>query len=191
MNSPLLSFVVLIISMLQIQQSSCQQDSKINKPLLPLAVGNEWIYSDSVFTDGSFASVKNDTDRIVSRSTFEGNPTFTFSDGRELMLKGDSLFQLVRQRTGLKFPTPVFFPVETETTFNYAFGGDVMKQQTVSKMKACPENSWDASNCYLVTDGCNGERIFGKGTGVIWEKKTDCSSKDYSVRTLIKMKIIR
>ena len=189
MKGTLYCFAGVLLLVLQMNQSSCQKTKAASQSLLPLAMGNEWIYRDSVFENGKLISVMNDTDRIAQASTFEGRTTYIFSDGREMMLKGDSLFQLVRQRSGLKFPTPVFLPTETETKFNYAFGGDVVKQQTVTVIKECPKNSWSISKCFRITDTCNSEVIFGYGVGVLREKKMDCSSsgKNYSVRTLLRV----
>lgn len=186
MSGKLFSFSGILLVILQMNQSSCQKTKTGSQPLFPLATGNQWIYRDSVFENGKLILVMNDTDRILKTSIFEGKTTYIFSDGREMLLKGDSLFQLVSQRSGVKFPTPVFLPTETQTKFNYAFGGDVMKQQTVTLMKICPANSWSVAKCFRITDTCNGEVIFGYGVGVLREKKVDCSSsgKNYSVRIL-------
>jgi len=191
MNKILFSFTGLLIAVINVQHSACQ---KTNSPsLLPLAIGNEWIYRDSVYENGKLISVTNDTDRITSTSTFEGKITYIFSDGREMLLKDDSLFQLVQQRSRVKFPTPVFLSTETEIKFNYAYGGDVVKQQTVTMMKDCLKNSWNVSKCFRITDNCNSEAIFGYGVGVLREKKVDCTSsgKNYSVRTLITVKFTK
>src|SRR6476660_9723525 len=122
MKDRLFSFSGILMLVLQMNQSSCQKTKADPPSLLPLAVGNEWIYRDSVFENGKLISVTNDTDRILQTSTFERTTTYIFSDGREMLLKGDSLFQLVQQRSRVKFLTPVFLPTETERKFNYAFG---------------------------------------------------------------------
>lgn len=191
-NGKLFSFSAILMVVLQMNQSSCQKTKAGSPSLLPLAAGNEWIYRDSVFENGKLVSVANDTERITQTSRFEGKTTYIFSDGRELLLKGDSLFQLVKQRSGVKFPTPVFLPTETETKFNYAFGGDVVMQQTVTAIKDCPKNSWGTSKCFRITGNCNSEAIFGYGVGILREKKVDCSSsgKNYSVRTLLGVKFV-
>lgn len=142
---------------------------------MPLKQGNEWIYLDSVIEDGKLTAVSFDTLRIESTATFEGTPTYLFSDGKELMVKGDTLFQLVTQRGGYKFPTKMFFASEEATTFNYAFGGDVMIQRTVSAIP-CSKNSFEVSKCYRVSDGCRGESIIGAGVGILRETSSDCRS---------------
>lgn len=193
MSGKLFSFAGILMVILQMNQSSCQKTKAGSPSLLPLAVGNEWIYRDSVFEDRKLISVMNDTLRILETAAFEGKTTYIFSDGREMLLKGDSLFQLVRQRNQVKFPTPVFLPTETQVKFNYAFGGDVVKQQTLTALKDCPGNSWNVSKCYRITDHCGSETIFGYGIGVLREKNIDCSSsgKNYSMRILLGMNFKR
>jgi len=156
-----------------------------------MAVGNEWFYVDSLFENWRLVSVTRDTDRVSAKSVFEGKTSWMFSDGREMLLNGDTLFQLVRQRSGTKFPTPVFIPAQTETRFNYAFGGDVVKQQTVTKMNGCPKNQWDVSTCFRITDACKSETILGYGIGILKAKTIDCSSGNgnYTIRTLIGIKL--
>jgi hypothetical protein len=186
MKGTLHCFAGLLLVVLQMNHSTCQKTKPDSHPLLPLAAGNEWIYVDSTFEKGKLVSVKNDTDRITGTSEFQGKKSWIFSDGRELMLRGDTLFQLVRQRSSVKFPTPLFIATETETKFNYAFGGDVMKQQTVKRLHACPKNPWNTSACYSISDDCGNQIIFGAGVGVMRQVTFDCFSgkENYSVRTL-------
>ncbi|MFI5135822.1 MAG: hypothetical protein ACHQD9_08220, partial [Chitinophagales bacterium] len=143
-------------SILFLKESSCQTKSSLHNGMLPLAIGNEWIYIDSVTEEGKLISVSNDTLRIEKISSFENATTYLFNDGREMMVRGDTLFQLVLQRGGSKFPTVVFYPSETESSFNYAFGGDVVVQRTVNRMSDCPKSAWSNSKCYKVTDSCHG-----------------------------------
>lgn len=131
-----------------------------------------------------------DTLVIVGTSNFEGKTTYIFSDGKELLLKGDSLFQVVQQRSAVKFLTPLFLPTETQTTFHYAFGGDVVKQQTVTRMSNCPKTPWKSLKCFRVEDVCHSQFILAYGVGIIREKITDCSTagKIYTTRTLVAVK---
>jgi hypothetical protein len=105
-----------------------------SKGFFPLAAGNYWIYRDSTFSNGKLASVSSDTDRIVSESNWNGKKTFILNDQKELLVSGDTLYQLTMQRTGAKFPTPVIIASEKEISYNYLFGGDVVMQKTVSKL---------------------------------------------------------
>jgi hypothetical protein len=181
------SLSVVLISTLLLRDPSCQEKSSGKSSLLPLSVGNTWIYRDSVVEDGKLVSVSNDTLRIEKKSSFENSDTYLFSDGKEIMQRGDTLFQIVSQRGGYKFPTMIFYPSETASSFNYAFGGDVVMQRTVSRLPACRKNDFNISRCYKVSDSCGGEISFGVGVGVYREKATDCSSpsKNYTIKTLI------
>jgi len=167
--------------------STCKKDSPAGSALLPLKLGNEWIYRDSTVEDGNLISTTNDTLRIEKTSSFENSPTYIFSDGKEILQRGDTLFQIVSQRGGYKFATKLFYLSETESSFNYAYGGDVMMQRTVSRLPGCPKNEWGASRCYYVKDGCQGEMTFAVGVGILREKTTQCFSpaKNYSIKTLI------
>src|ERR1041385_2416609 len=93
----LYSMLILIVLT---TDSKCQKKSAAESILLPLAVGNEWIYRDSTVEDGKLTSVINDTLRIEKISSFENTPTYIFSDGKEIMQRGDTLFQIVLQRGG-------------------------------------------------------------------------------------------
>lgn len=181
------SLSAVLIATLLLRDPSCQEKSSNGNSLLPLKVGNEWIYRDSVVEEGKLVSVVVDTLLIEKTSSFENSTTYLFSDGKEIMQRGDTLFQIVSQRGGYKFPTMLFYPSETESSFNYAFGGDVVIQRTVNRLSACKKNDFNISRCYKVSDSCSGEILFGYGVGIYREKTTDCSSpsKNYTVKTLI------
>ena len=186
MNNIFLSFSGFLLAILFLRESSCSQSTESGSDVIPLKKGNVWIYRDSIIENGKLTSVSLDTLRIESTATFEGVTTYLFNDGKELMVKGDTIFQLVTQRGGYKFPTKLFFASEEEATFNYAFGGDVMIQRTVSSIP-CTANDFKVSKCYRISDGCRGETILGAGVGILREIITDCKSTHdyYSSRTLI------
>jgi len=186
----LLSLSGIFISVLFLKEPACQSNSSKESGVLPLAVGNEWIYLDSVTEDGKLVSVSPDTLRIERTSSLENKTTYIFNDGKEMMVRGDTLFQLAMQRGGAKFPTTVFYPSESESSYNYMFGGDVAVQRTVSRMSGCPKNAWNGSKCYRVTDSCHGEIIFIYGIGIYREKLTQCASpaKNFTVKTLVSVK---
>ncbi len=189
MNS-IFHLMIIFFAVSVLQQTSCGQGAEASAELIPLAVGNEWIYRDSIFENDKLTMIKMDTDRIMSASVFNGGATYHFSDGREVMLSGDTLFELVRQRSGVKFTTPSIIAAETETRFNYAFGGDVLKPRTVKK-SICAPNSLGAERCYIMTDDCGNETLIGHGIGIFREKKVQCGALpgDFMIRTLIGLKL--
>jgi hypothetical protein len=187
MNS-LVSMLFLVISVLFLNESSCQNKNHGEaNGLLPTRAGTTWVYRDSVFEDGKLTSVKMDTIRVTENFQYENLTAFRLSDEREFMVMGDTLFQLVRQRGGQKFPTPFFYPSENESTFSYAFGGDVMMQRTVKRLGECPNSEWSKFPCYIASSGCRGDLIFIRGAGIYRETFSDCSSPQryFSSRTLV------
>lgn len=177
--------MALLTSVLLMKEPSCRSSQGEQRGLFPMAFGNEWIYIDSVIENGKLIFVTYDTLRIERVSEFEGKASYIFSDGKEFMQNGDTLFQLVTQRGGFKFLTPYFIATETETAFNYAFGGDVIIQRTVTRESQCP-GQWKTGNCYRISDGCRGSMVFLEGTGIINERHTECNSpgSNYTSRTL-------
>lgn len=191
MSSYLISFCALLVVLLAEQPSCNQQATAKGSVIVPLAVGNYWVYRDSVFTDGQLTLVTNDTDKIVSTEKWNGKTTFIFNEGREWYESGDTIYQLSRQRSGTKFPSPVMMAVEKEATFNYVFGGDVVIQKTIIKLPDCPGGNWNATGCFKIFDSCEGYMIVGYGIGVIREKSSACLAEksNYSTRTLIDMHV--
>jgi hypothetical protein len=118
MKGYLFSFSAFFLSILLIDQSTCSQQADASSDkggatgIYPLAQGNYWIYRDSIFSDGRFSSIVNDTDKIVSSAEWNGRKTFVFDDGREWFMSGDTIYQLASQRSGFKFPSPVMMPSE-------------------------------------------------------------------------------
>lgn len=192
MNGYLLAITGLLWIILSADQNSCNKHSvAAGGGIVPLAEGNYWIYRDSIFSEGALVSIVNDTDKIVSTAQWNGITTYVFADGREWFLSGDTIYQLSRQRTGVKFPSPVMMPADQESSFNYVFGGDVVIQKTISKLAACPPVKWQTNTCYRITDHCEGYLIVGYGVGIIREKTSECFSgkNNYTSRNLIEMKV--
>ncbi|MBK9729953.1 MAG: hypothetical protein IPO83_01485 [Chitinophagaceae bacterium] len=192
MKGYLFSFTAFFLVLLLADKSSCtQQASATGKGILPLSMGNYWVYRDSVFTDGQLTTVSNDTDKIVSTEDWNGKTTYVFADGKEWFQSGDTIYQLGRQRTGFKFPSPVMMPTEKESNFNYVFGGDVVIQKTIVKLLSCNDAKWKSSTCYKISDSCEGYQIVAYGIGIIREKTSECFSgkNNYSTRTLIDMQV--
>lgn len=190
MNHLFFSAAGIFVAVMFLKEPACRHHSGVGHSF-PLAAGNEWIYRDSVVENGLLISVSFDTLRIEQVSAFEGTTSYVFNDGKEMTLSGDTLFQLVTQRGGHKYATPFFIPSETETSYNYAFGGDVMIQRSVKQLTNCPAVEWQVTKCYLVSDGCRGGMIVGAGVGIIREVMTECRSpkENYTSKTLVAMNL--
>lgn len=198
MKGYLFSFIGLLLLAVVTDHSSCQQQSQgstsattsttasSKKGIFPLAVGNYWVYRDSTFNDGAFASSSTDTVRISKESNWNGRKTFVFNDGREWYASGDTVYQLHMQRTQVKTSSPALLLTDKESTFNYVMGGDVVIQKTVSRLSACPSSKWNSGTCYKYSDNCGGYTIVNTGVGVLREKIAQCpaGSGEYRTRTL-------
>jgi hypothetical protein len=190
MKNNLYSISAFLLSVLFLDESSCNRQaaaSSGSRAIYPLNVGNYWVYKDSTFSEGKLVSTANDTDKIVRSGEWNGKTTFIFDDGREWFSSGDTIYQLGKQRTGAKFPSPVMMATEKESKFNSMFGGDVAVQKKIEKLSSCPENKWEPSACYKISDTCDGYMINGYGVGILREKTTECFSgnNNYITRTLI------
>jgi len=188
MKQMLFSFSGWVLILLLAHDSSCQQKSQTENSLIPLAVGHTWIYRDSIFENGKLKETQMDTVKIISREMFEGTPAYHFSNGKELMLRHDTLYEMTAQRTGIKFPTPIFIATTSEADFNYLLGGDVMMKRKAVKLKQCAFGGETSYECWKVTDQCNAEMIFASGIGEVRSVTGDCSGQhnDYSTHTLVK-----
>ena len=189
------SIAVFLLPLAISNHSSCQHsasdgsETKTTKPdqgFYPLAAGNYWVYTDSAFSGGKLLSVTNDTDKIVSESMWNGKKTYLFDDNREWVGSGDTIYLLTMQRTQVKYPTPMIIAA-VNSSYNYAYGGDVVMQRNVTQLSSCPQNKWGSKTCYRVSDACQGYLVVGTGVGILKERTSDCSSgnANYTIRTLV------
>ncbi|MCS6991323.1 MAG: hypothetical protein NZL95_05625 [Chitinophagales bacterium] len=150
----------------------------------PLALSHEWVYVDSVWQQGQLTDVFMDTVRVVKQGAFEKLPTYILSDGRELMWRNDTLFQIVFQRGGYRLPTVYFVAGAPKSVFNYAFGGDVVIQRTSELLDSCPGRfGQKGSSCYRISDACGGDMILQKAIGPVYWRLGHCFAEEGSVLT--------
>ena len=189
MKGYLFSCTAFFLTMIFLDQQSCQQQAQASKSksFFPMAKGNYWVYRDSTIEDGKLISVTNDTDKIVGESNWNGKKTYLFADGKEWFSSGDSVFQLSIQRTQVKFPNPVMMAVEKESDFNYVFGGDAVIRKKISKLSSCPKSKWESAACYEISDDCYGSMIVASGIGILRQRISDCNSgkASYTTKTLV------
>ncbi|MBA3649173.1 MAG: hypothetical protein H0W62_11595 [Chitinophagales bacterium] len=187
MRITLLYLSMFIITSIVSEKNTCNQvaGSQTSNPIMPLAVGNFWVYLDSVVQEGQL-QIRHDTLKIVSEETWEGKKVFKFSDGKEWYIQHDTIYQVGTQRNRARFSSPVFFLTNDATTFNYVQGGDVVVQKTISKIE-CPEMKWKSEGCYKISDRCDGYTIIAKYIGILRERTEDCysGSQNFSTRTLL------
>jgi len=78
--------------------------------IIPFAIGNYWVYADSVWKDGNLQKAGFDTLRISSVSNYNGELWWKFSDGSQLSERHDTVFELNRYIRCFHRET-LFFPL--------------------------------------------------------------------------------
>lgn len=78
--------------------------------IIPFAIGNSWVYADSVWKDGNLLSAGFDTIRITNVSNYNGELWWRFSDGSQLSERNDTVFELNRYIRCFRRET-LFFPL--------------------------------------------------------------------------------
>lgn len=184
----------LVMAAMIFQANRCHQQTAGTTGVFPLATGNVWIYVDTLWQEGRVIQVFFDTLTVTAQQSFEGRPTYLLSDGRELMWRNDTLFQIVQQRGGYRFATIYFVAREQPVVFNYAFGGDVVIQRTAERLSECIRYYGnEKAACYRISDACGGDMILQVGVGVVYWRAGRCFAEEGSVltKTLVKSSIRR
>jgi hypothetical protein len=78
--------------------------------IVPFAIGNFWVYADSVWKDGNLQSAEYDTLRITNVSNYNGELWWRFSDGSQLSERNDTVFEVNRYIRCFRSET-LFFPL--------------------------------------------------------------------------------
>ena len=81
-----------------------------SKGIIPFAIGNFWIYADSVWKDGNLQSAGLDTLRITGVSNYNDELWWRFSDGSQLSERNDTVFEGNRYIRCFRRET-LFFPL--------------------------------------------------------------------------------
>jgi hypothetical protein len=131
-------------------------------PLIPLKVGNYWIYSNSNHLD------KNDTIRVI-RTKEVGLYTAYVFDGELVMESGDTIynFQYGQIRDSPPFRCREYCPSEKENTYNIVIGGDMLGHRSVTKIYGLYKvNNKEYRDCYEFNDGMK-RVVISRGIGII------------------------
>jgi hypothetical protein len=78
--------------------------------IVPFAIGNFWVYADTVWKDGNLLSAGYDTLRITDVSDYNEELWWRFSDGSQLSERNDTVFELNRYIRCFRRET-LFFPL--------------------------------------------------------------------------------
>src|ERR1041385_3301091 len=86
--------------------------------LIPLAIGNYWIYS----TNNTLHPF--DTLRIVGTKIIDGDTAFLYNDGELIFERNDSFYDYQTQRIGSTFKCFQYFPSDKKLDYSISVGGD-------------------------------------------------------------------
>jgi hypothetical protein len=155
------------------------QVSKNNNSLLPLKMGNYWVYSSSQSPE------KQDTVKIAKNKIIGKDTNYYFNQAL-LEEKKDTIFEIQLQPNGSGISTVQYFSSETDVNYKVLVGGDAWAGRSVKKLKGpYTVNGKKYTDCYEFTDKLyNKSTVFSKGVGIIEMKYPDqtISLIDYKVK---------
>lgn len=162
----LYSIIILLVSNCMIAQVT--KNSKKKTSILPLAMGNYWVYSSSQSPD------KLDTVRVI-KNKIVGTDTGYYFNQAVLMVKNDTIFELQSERNGHAVTSVQYFPSDTDVNYKIVVGGDAWTGRSVKKITGPYKvNGKEYAECYAFTDKLFGKTtIMARGVGVIEMKYPD------------------
>lgn len=136
---------------------ACSKDSQPdisqsrNDGLLPLALGNTWIFADSSWNNGVLASAGYDTLFVEKIEKWNDDTCYYFNREFSLAVSGDTIYGLRAGWSGF-FREPEFFPVTKDTITDISlYGGDVAFERisfSLDKVISVPAGSFSPCNYY-------------------------------------------
>jgi hypothetical protein len=132
-----------------------------NSSLLPLKIGNYWVYSSSQAPD------KKDTIKIT-RNRIIGSDTCYYFKQSLMLVKNDTVFEFQLQGNGNPVVSIQYFPA-VDMNYTILVGGDAIAGRSVKRLKAPYKvNGKEYLNCYEFSDKLfNKTTIFAAGVGII------------------------
>ncbi len=149
-------------------QAQTTSGNKKIKSLLPLKLGNYWVYSSTGEPD------KKDTIKIT-KNKIAGRDTAYYFKHSLLMEKNDTIFEFQSQRMGTEKATVQYFPSVNELDYGVVVGGDSWGGRSVKKLKdPYIVNGKAYADCYEFRDKfANRTTVFSRGIGIIEMKIAD------------------
>jgi hypothetical protein len=157
----LFSFFILLAGSCMLS-AQVTKGNKKNTCLLPLKIGNYWVYASSQSPE------KRDTVRILNYRIV-GTDTGYYFNQTLLKEKNDTVFEIQPQRNGSNISTVQYFSSETDLNYKILVGGDAWAGRSVKKLKEpYTVNGKKYLDCYEFTDKLyNKSTVFSKGIGII------------------------
>jgi hypothetical protein len=149
-----------------------------NTSLLPLKMGNYWVYSSS-------QADKKDTIKIIKTKIIGSDTAYYFKQSL-MLVKNDTVFEFQLYGNGNPVPSVQYFPAEVDMNYTILVGGDAVAGRSVKKLKAPYKvNGKEYLDCYEFSDKLfNKTTIFARGVGIIEMRYPDqiISLIDYRIK---------
>jgi hypothetical protein len=150
--------------------ASAQIANRNPKPLIPLALGNHWIYYNNNRED------KYDTLEIVDTKIINGDTAFVFNNGQLMSERNDSVYDFQSDRPGIPFKCLEYFPSEETIEFARVVRGDAIDRRMVSKLKRPFKLlGLECTNCYEYSDS-DLYVVICRGIGIVQIKSANNTS---------------
>lgn len=184
--------------------AACSKDSQpdisqsAKNGLLPLALGNTWIFADSSWNDGVLSSSGYDTLFVERIEKLKDDTCYYFNREFSLTASGDTIYGLRAGWSGF-FKEPEFFPVTKDTIKDISlFGGDVAFERisfSLDNVISVPAGNYSPCNYYSLK--WFRTIVLSPGTGFVKIIETDgygeeppaANSGYRRVRSLIKVSL--
>lgn len=150
---------LLVLLALLLIVAACSKDSQpdisqsSSNGLLPLALGNTWIFADSSWTDGVLTSSGYDTLFVEKIEKWNDDTCYIFNREFSLTESGDTVYGLRAGWSGF-FKEPEFFPVTRDTITDISlFGGDVAFERISFRLDnviSVPAGNYSPCNYYSI-----------------------------------------
>jgi hypothetical protein len=158
----ILTLIIVIVGF----ETTAQTQKRVQ--LIPLAIGNYWIYSTSS------KSQPFDTLIIIGTRIINNDTAFEFNNGELMLDRIDSIYNYQSERIGIPFKCFQYFPFDKRTEYVIVVGGDVLNRRTASKIKGSYKlNGKEYSNCYEFKDSWESDiTTICRGIGILkYERK--------------------
>lgn len=157
---PFYSIIFFLTSQLTLFAQLPKSDAQ-NTSLLPLKIGNYWVYVSSQAPD------KKDTIKIVKTKIIGSDTCYYFKQSL-MLVKNDTVFEFQLQGNGNPVASVQYFPA-VDMKYTILVGGDAIAGRSVKKLKAPYKvNGKEYQNCYEFSDKLfNKTTIFAAGVGII------------------------
>jgi hypothetical protein len=161
-------------------------------PILPMAMGNYWVYADSTWKNGVIES-SIDTVKVIDHETDSLGDWWVLSQpllslGDRIMLKGDSIYTSQYGWTGPYAEREYIPPVDTPYTYHMILYGDIGFLRTVFRsftMITTPAGAFDGLYGYDCRFYCSEplRQFIKPGVGFIYQEQWPCAWGTSSVFT--------